>query len=1539
MRDYQRRSFRSNFLIRRNIARRKPLGQPPLADLNGAVTDAGTRMDYDEDQPLKPKSPLQGLYSPAFEKGSCGFGLIAQMDGRESHWLVSTAVSSLARLTHRGAVAADGKTGDGCGLLMRNPADFLAAIADENGIALPEEYAVGMVFLNREAGRADAARQRLRMEIEKESLDVIGWREVPTDPGVCGEEALKTLPGIEQVFIGAENGLSANEFDRRLFVARRRAEKLLAEDDSFYVPSLSCRTISYKGLVMAVNLPRFYPDLEDSRLSSSLCVFHQRFSTNTWPEWRLAQPFRFLAHNGEINTVQGNRYWALARSYKFDTPLIENMDDVRPLVSDKDSDSCSLDNMLEVLVQGGMDIFRAMRLLIPPAWQNVDTMDADLKAFYEYNRMHMEPWDGPAGIVLTDGRHAACVMDRNGLRPARYVITRDRHITLASEVGVYDYAPEDVTTKGRLKPGEMLAADTHTGELLLPGDVDARLKRRHPYREWIKTYKQRLKSNLEGEPLTTRPLDRQRLKVFEKMFLVTNEERDQVIRVLAEAAHEAVGSMGDDTPMPVLSREIRSLYDSFRQQFAQVTNPPIDPLREQIVMSLETSFAGEGNPFRERASQVTRLVATSPVLSEGKFRTLLEMDEPAFRHQIIDLNYPAATSLQEALEDICNRAVASIRKGRLVLVLSDRDVCRDALPVHALLATGAVHHRLIREGLRCDANIVVETATARDPHHFAVLVGYGATAVYPYLAFEIINDMIRSGQIAAVEPSQAGTNYRGGINKGLYKITSKMGISTITSYRGAQLFEIVGLHGEVVETCFTGTTSRIQGMSFEDLDFDRARLAWEAWNRRRPVRQGGLLKYVHGGEYHTYNPDVIATLHEAVSSGDYEKYKAYARVVDERPVSTIRDLLKLRGDVTPIPIEEVEPAEMLFPRFDTAGMSLGALSPEAHETLAVAMNRLGGRSNSGEGGEDPARYGSERNSKIKQVASGRFGVTPQYLVSAEVLQIKIAQGAKPGEGGQLPGHKVNKMIARLRYSRPGVALISPPPHHDIYSIEDLAQLIFDLKQVNPKALVSVKLVAQAGVGTIAAGVAKAYADLITIAGYDGGTGASPLTSVKYAGSPWELGLTETHQVLRANNLRDKVRLQSDGGLKTGLDIIKAAILGAESFGFGTAPLVSMGCKYLRICHLNNCATGVATQDRVLRLKHFKPGGVEKVMNFFRFIAEDVREWLARLGVSRLQDLIGRTDLIEVLPGDTPRQARLDLSPIISDYGVPADKPQYCTEPENTPFDKGELAERMVRDALDAIENKRGGEFSYRIRNNDRSIGARLSGEIARRHGDQGMVDAPVRLRLDGTAGQSFGVWNAGGLEMYLEGDANDYVGKGMAGGKLVIFPPAESRFRSNESVIIGNTCLYGATGGRLFAAGVAGERFAVRNSGAVAVVEGVGDHGCEYMTGGVVAVLGATGINFGAGMTGGFAFVLDLERTFFDQYNHELIDIHRIHTESMEAHSNYLQGLIEEFVLETGSAWGRAVLDEYDDMLRKFWLVKPKATELSSLLDTLREAA
>ena len=1485
------------------------------------------------------RQPTSGLYHPDFERDNCGFGLIAQMDDRPSHWLVQTAISSLARLTHRGAVAADGKTGDGCGLLLKKPDAFLRAVAGEAGLKLAGLYAVGMVFLNQDAARAGEARERLAAELTAEGLDVAGWRVVPTDPTACGAEALKSLPVIEQVFVNATKGMDTVAFERRLFVARRRTEKAIsASDPVFYVPSLSSRVVSYKGLVMPANLPVFYADLKDSRLESSLAVFHQRFSTNTWPQWRLAQPFRFLAHNGEINTIRGNRNWAQARAYKFESEDLPKLSELLPLVNMEGSDSSSLDNMLEVLLAGGMDVFRAMRLLIPPAWQNVANMDPDLRAFYEYHSMHMEPWDGPAGIVLTDGRYAACALDRNGLRPARYVVTKDRHITLASEIGVYDYQPGDVVTKGRLKPGQMIAADTETGQILLPADIDARIKGRHPYRKWLDANAKRLESSLKDEPASSAPFDLESLKVYEKLFNVSFEERDQVLRVLAEAGQEAVGSMGDDTPFPALSLQVRPLYDSFRQQFAQVTNPPIDPLREQIVMSLETCLGRERNLFQESPAHAGRLVIDSPVLSEGKFRRLISLDGGDYDHEVIDLNVAEDIDLRSALEAVCDAAVAAARGGKTILVLSDRAIERGKLPVHALLATGAVHHRLIDEGLRCDANIVVETGTARDPHHFACLIGYGATAVYPYLAYESLHGMVESGEIQGKTPSTLAHDYRKGINKGLYKIMSKMGISTIASYRGSQLFEIVGLHKEVVDSCFKGTVSRVQGMNFEDLKQDLQRLGEAAWNRRKAIGQGGLLKYVHGGEFHAYNPDVVQAIHKAVVSGDYADWQAYADTVNHRPATVLRDLLRVRQDVTPIPLEDVEPVESILKRFDSAGMSLGALSPEAHETLAEAMNRLGARSNSGEGGEDPSRYGTERMSKIKQIASGRFGVTPHYLVNAEVLQIKVAQGAKPGEGGQLPGHKVNEMIARLRYAKPGVGLISPPPHHDIYSIEDLAQLIFDLKQVNPQALVSVKLVAEAGVGTIAAGVAKAYADLITIAGYDGGTGASPLTSVKYAGSPWELGLTETHQTLRANDLRDKVRLQTDGGLKTGLDVVKAAILGAESFGFGTGPMIAMGCKYLRICHLNNCATGVATQDKVLRLNHFV-GKVEMVMNYFRLMAEETRHWMASLGVRKLTDLIGRTDLLEVATGATDRQRRLDFAPLLSNAGVSADKPQFCVEPHNAPFDKGELAEQMVRDMLVAIEGKTGGEFAYTVRNVNRSIGARVSGEIARRHGNYGMEDSPVILRLTGTAGQSFGVWNAGGLHMYLEGDANDYVGKGMAAGKLVLYPPAGSGFKSNEAAIIGNTCLYGATGGKLFAAGLAGERFGVRNSGAIAVVEGAGDHACEYMTGGVVCVLGATGVNFGAGMTGGFAFVLDLEDDFADRYNHELIDTHRLDPSFMEAHRNYLRELIGEYVDETGSAWGREILENFSAYLPKFWLIKPKAAELETLMDSLQRAA
>jgi glutamate synthase (NADPH) large chain len=1500
-----------------------------------------------------------GLYRPEFERDSCGFGLIAQMDDRPSHWLVQTAIGALERMTHRGAIAADGKTGDGCGLLMKKPDGFLRREAGKLGFELGKNYCAGNLFLSRDAGRRERARQVLTEACEHHGLRVAGWRVLPVNPEACGPVALEQLPHIEQVFITAPEDLHLFEFELRLFKARRRAEKAIeaAGDSEFYVTHLSCRLIVYKALVMPAYLPVFYPDLQDAALESSICVFHQRFSTNTLPNWRLAHPFRFLAHNGEINTIQGNRKWAQARARKFQCQALPDIEEITPLVSMSGSDSQSLDNMLEVLLGGGMDMFAALRALIPPAWQNVENLDPDVRAFFEYNSQQMEPWDGPAGIVLTDGRYAVCAVDRNGLRPTRFVVTEDRHITLASEIGVYDYAPESVIEKGRLRPGQILAVDTQTGSLLRPEDIDQMLAARRPYKQWLKRGLQRLEATLADRPEHLERMNPEDVATYQKMFQVTFEERDQVLRVLAEAGQEAVGSMGDDTPFAVMSQRVRPLYDYFRQVFAQVTNPPIDPLREQIVMSLECCLGAEHNMFEETPERAARLMVDSPVLSEAKFRQLLDIGrgDSKYAHQIIDLNYAVpgtnpgdidssngrrddpATGMKAAVQAVCDRAVEAVRAGTVVLVLSDRSIEPGRLPIHALLATGAVQNRLIREGLRCDCNIVVETATARDPHQFACLLGYGASAIYPYLAYASLYDMKRSGEIQGRDDAELALAYRKGINKGLYKIMSKMGISTISSYRGAQLFEIVGLHDEVVDLCFEDTVSRIQGTTFADLQGEQQQLADAAWSPRHVPDHGGLLKFVHGGEYHAFHPDIIGTLHQAVRSGAYEDYEKFAELVNAREPAMLRDLFRLKPAATPVPLDEVEPAEEILKRFDSAGMSLGALSPEAHEALAVAMNRLGGRSNCGEGGEDEKRYATEKNSKIKQVASGRFGVTPHYLVNAEVLQIKIAQGAKPGEGGQLPGDKVNDMIAKLRFARPGVALISPPPHHDIYSIEDLAQLIFDLKQVNPQALVSVKLVAGPGVGTIAAGVAKAYADLITISGYDGGTGASPLTSVKYAGTPWELGLSETHQTLRLNGLRDKVRVQTDGGLKTGLDVVKAAMLGAESFGFGTAPLVALGCKFLRICHLNNCATGVATQNKVLRLQHFV-GLPEMVMNYFRFVAEETRRLMAQLGVRSLTELIGRTDLLEALPGDTSKQQHLDLQPVLDAAGMAADASQFCIA-SNPPFDKGELAERMVADCLPAIEAKSGGEFDYEVKNNNRSIGARLSGEIARRHGNLGMADAPITLKLRGTAGQSFGVWNAGGLNLELEGDANDYVGKGMAGGRIVIRPPAGSRFASNESVIIGNTCLYGATGGTLYAAGIAGERFGVRNSGALAVVEGCGDHGCEYMTGGVVVVLGRTGTNFGAGMTGGFSYVLDEQRNFVDRYNHELIDIHRIVAEHMEAHEQYLLDLIEDYVAATGSAWGSHILENFRDFIGRFWLVKPKASELATLLNTMRQAA
>ncbi len=1462
-------------------------------------------------------------------KDNCGFGLIAHIDGEPSHRLVRTAISALDRMDHRGAIGADGKTGDGCGLLLQKPDAFFQAIAKGNNWSLSSRYGVGMVFLGHGPERLKVVQQVFAEEIERETLSVAGWRQVPVDPSVLGTIARNSLPAIMQVFVNGPYGWGSRDFERRLFMVKRRIEKRITDDPDFYIPCLSNLVVIYKGLCRPGDLPLFYRDLGDLRMQAAICLFHQRFSTNTLPRWELAQPFRYLAHNGEINTISGNRHWARNRAYKLKSPLLPDMQDAAPFVGTKGSDSASLDNMLETFLAGGMDLFRAFRLLIPPAWQNHPEMDEDLRSFYDFNSMHMEPWDGPAGIVMSDGRFAACGLDRNGLRPARYVITRDRLITIASEVGIWDYTPDEVVEKGRVGPGELLVIDTQNGRLWSSWDIDNELKARHPYRQWLQQNCRCLipTEQLAEEKTGKRALSDDKLLIYQKLFGYSIDEMDQVIRVLGETGHEPMASMGDDTPIAVLSHKPRLLFDYFRQQFAQVTNPPIDSLREQHVMSLATCIGRERNVFDETLGHANRVLFQSPILVYSDLDQLKNLDEKHYRHVIIDLNYDPAVGLEESLNKIVAKAVAETQAGAVLIILSDRFITPALLPIPAAAAVGAVQNGLAVNNLRCDANIIIETAEVRDPHHFAVLLGLGATAVYPYLVYETLAKMIDDGTIH-LDLRSVMVNYRAAINKGLLKIMSKMGISTISSYRCAQLFEAVGLSSRVTDLCFRGGISRIEGADFTDIQADTAKRARNAWKVHKPLGAAGLLKYMHGGEYHAFNPDVVQTLQKAVRSGSWEEYLRYAALINERPVSSLRDLFQLKVSDTPIDIKEVEPEECFYKRFDSAAMSIGALSQEAHEALAIAMNRLGGYSNSGEGGEDSSRFGTERVSRIKQVASGRFGVTPEYLMSADVIQIKIAQGAKPGEGGQLPGHKVTATIAKLRHSMPGVTLISPPPHHDIYSIEDLAQLIFDLKQINQEAMISVKLVSEPGVGTIATGVAKGYADMITISGYDGGTGASPMSSVKYAGSPWELGLVETHLALVENGLRHKIRLQVDGGLKSGLDIIKAAILGAESFGFGTAPLIALGCKYLRICHLNNCATGVATQDETLRRDHF--GGLpEMAMNYFRFLARETREWLALLGVSKLTDLIGRTELLEIIAGQGSKQNKLMLGNLLVKPQIPEDTPVHHLQ-RNVPHDSGRLNTELVDRFGDAVKNKSGGRAFMAIRNTDRSVGARLSGLIAKTHGNRGMDHAPITIEFNGTAGQSFGAWNAGGLKLILTGDANDYVGKGMTGGILVVRPPAGVSYKTHESVIIGNTCLYGATGGKLYAAGRAGERFAVRNSGSRAVVEGVGDNGCEYMTGGVITILGETGINFGAGMTGGFAYVLDEYGRFGVRHNPELVDL--VPMKDLQMLKEHLRGIISAHQSETGSVRAEMILEDFAGFSDRFILVKPKGMRVEDLL-------
>ena len=1466
------------------------------------------------------------LYKKDSFKDNCGFGLIANIQGKSSRKIVIDSIEALKSMKHRGAIGSDGKTGDGCGLMLNINKDFfIKLIKDEQNINLSNRFAIGQLFYFKDF---ESLKPKIIKIFSDEGLKLVAKRDVPINKNILGHIALDCIPNIYQIFIESKNNtMSDEEFETALLQSRKFIEEIYLNDEKLYFCSFSAKTIVYKGLMLPSDIENFYIDLQSNQFTSSICVFHQRFSTNTSPRWHLAQPFRLLAHNGEINAIRGNRNWSHARSNIFETPQIPKIQKFKQIVNETGSDSSALDNMLEILVSGGINILKSIRMIIPPAWQNAQLIDPDVRSFHEYNSMHMEPWDGPAGIVMSDGKWAICFLDRNGLRPARYQIDIFNNITIASETGVNPVHNENIKSKGRISPGGLIAINTENSEILSEEDIDNALKNGATYRKWLKDNAIYIESSLdkyEGPGL--KKISSEDFKICSKLFLLYKEERTSVIKPLAIDSQEGTGSMGDDTALAVMSKMHRQIYDYFRQQFAQVTNPPIDSLRESSVMSLETCFGPELNVFEESSEHAKRLVTASPVLSYKKLQSILI--NPYFKCDEIKLAYKKDDNLSSALKILQKKAVNSIKKGNTIIHLDESLPDKNSIPINALLAVGSVHQKLVELGLRSKANIIVTSSSARDTHQIACLIGFGATAVYPTLAYQTILDLTDRNELIG-SPHENCARYRKGVNKGLLKIISKMGISTISSYRGSQLFEIIGLNSDVVDLCFTNTESRIGGKNLEALDKEIKALNDYARSNLSEINIGGLLKYVHGGEYHTYNPEIVKKLQEAVSTGSQETYNEYANLVDNRPPAMLRDLLQIKEvskkDNTKSNLESIE---KIIKRFDSAGMSLGSLSPKAHETLAEAMNTLGARSNSGEGGEGKHRYGTLKMSKIKQVASGRFGVTPHYLVNAEVLQIKIAQGAKPGEGGQLPGGKVNKLIAELRYSTPGITLISPPPHHDIYSIEDLAQLIYDLKQVNPKALVSVKLVSEPGVGTIAVGVAKAYADLITISGHDGGTGASPLTSIRYAGSPWELGLAESHQSLRDAGLRHKVRLQTDGGMKTGLDVIKAAILGAESFGFGTGPMISMGCKYLRICHLNNCATGVATQRKDLIDQHFI-GEKEKVINYFKFIANDVREHLRKIGVNKLKDIIGQTQFLKQVTDIEDQLKSINLSGLLEKDELNKES-YFCTVERNSPWDKGNLSQKIIKQSKNIIDEDKKGTLNFNISNTDRSIGARISGYIAEKFGEEGL-SKKLSLKFNGSAGQSFGCWNANNLHLILNGDANDYVGKGMNGGRIIIKNYA--KYASNKtSVLAGNTCLYGATGGELFISGSVGERFAVRNSGASAVVEGAGDHCCEYMTGGHVTVLGSVGLNFGAGMTGGFAYVLDEDRTFFDKCNRGLVNLERISMEEMQPHRKFLKEILQKHYKFTKSSKAKLIIDDFERYEPYFWLVIPAAVNIQDLL-------
>jgi len=1512
----------------------------------------------------------QGLYNPENEHDACGVGFVADIKGRKSHRLVEQGLEILDRLTHRGAVGADPMAGDGAGILLQIPDQFFRA---ESGLALPEEgaYAVGMLFLpQNEASRAECVAS-LETLIVAEGQELIGWRDVPVDNSGLGVSVVPTEPVVKQLFVArGANCADQDAFERKLFVIRKQIEKLVRESeleggDAFYFSSFSSRTVVYKGMLLSGQVGEYFLDLTDKRLETALALVHQRFSTNTFPTWDLAHPFRMIAHNGEINTVRGNMNWMAARKFSMASEILgDDLDKIWPLIPEGQSDSACFDNALELLVAGGYSLSHAMMLLIPEAWSGNELMDQQRRAFYEYHAALMEPWDGPAAVAFTDGRQIGATLDRNGLRPARYLITDDDLVVMASEMGVLDIPEDKIVKKWRLQPGKMFLIDTEQGRIIDDAELKEELASAKPYQRWL----DKTQIHLDQLPAQVAPMapDGPTLLKAQQAFGYNQEDLKFLLHPMMLTGMEATGSMGADSPPAVLSNRAKYLSNYFQQNFAQVTNPPIDPIREEVVMSLVSLIGPRPNLLGlSDAGKNMRLEVSQPVLTNGdleRIRHIEDHTDGAFRTTTVSIVYPAsegAAGMKDAITALCETAEASVREGYNILILSDRKVDTDNLAIPPLLATSAVHHHLIRQGLRTESGLVVETGAALEVHNFATLAGYGAEAINPYLAFDTIAAELPAFPEAGTF-EEAQKRYIKAVGKGLNKVMSKMGISTYQSYCGAQVFDAVGLSTEFLEEYFTGTATTIEGAGLDEISREAKRWHDNAYGSAliyaRQLDVGGDYAYRLRGEAHNWTPSSIAKLQHAVRSNQWSTYEDYTREMNEQSerLLTLRGLFEFQFAEQEIPLDEVEPAKDIIKRFATGAMSFGSISQEAHTTLAIAMNQIGGKSNTGEGGEEPERYnpladGSQnpQRSAIKQVASGRFGVTTEYLVNSDDIQIKMAQGAKPGEGGQLPGHKVNQQIARVRHSTPGVGLISPPPHHDIYSIEDLAQLIHDLKNVQPKSRISVKLVSEVGVGTVAAGVSKAHADHVTISGYEGGTGASPLTSVKHAGSPWEIGLAETHQTLVMNRLRSRIAVQTDGGIRTGRDAVIAALLGADEIGFATAPLVAEGCLMMRKCHLNTCPVGIATQDPELR-KRFT-GKPEHVANFFFFIAEDVRRLMAKLGFRTWDEMVGQTDKLSTRKAIDHWKARgLDFSRLLAKPEPEPGDVVFNNETQDHGLDKA-LDNELIVQASQAFESATPVKIEVDIHNHNRTFGTMLSGRVAEKYGHAGLPDDTIYIKASGTAGQSFGAWVAKGVTLELAGEGNDYVGKGLSGGKLIIYPPAESKIgRAEENIIVGNTVLYGAVSGECYFRGVGGERFAVRNSGATAVVEGVGDHGCEYMTGGVVVVLGSTGRNFAAGMSGGIAYVLDENGSFESFCNMAQVELEPIEAEDialeklahqggdLETHGRVdvshdmsrfdevrLKQLIENQHLYTGSEVAKNILDNWSEYLPRFVKVMP----------------